>query len=374
MLGRYSVCGIVRPLVGSFLREKRKYILGGRAYYEPLEWLWAPPVPRAQSDPTTGWNDNEKRVGLIGKKIGMITEYDDWGNVMPITCIEVQKNYVIQAKTMEKEKYVALQVGTGVRKAKNTTIQLRGHFEKAGVPYCQRITEFRVTKNALLPIGTELTIHHFMPGQFLDIQGVSIGKGFQGGMKRWGFHGFPNSHGTSLAHRSIGSTGSCQDPGKVWKGKKMAGQMGNKKRTVKNLVLWKVDTEQNVLLIRGPVVGPDGSWVRIMDAKNKKHPKPPPFPTHIATGDEPNDVIKGKIPMPYETRLHSCYPPSIVNETVWDTQKRLAKKSMDKFRKEEEERIANLVPSEWVVFDGIEKAHEDFENENERLETIELKE
>ena len=299
--------------------------MGGRAYYEPLDWLWSPPPPVIEEDPETGWTTKSRRVGLIGVKMGMYPDYDEWGNFYGLTAIHIPTNYVSQVKTEDKEGYTAVQVGTGTRKEKNVTVQMKGHFGKAGVPLLREIREFRVTPDAVLPVGTEMNALHFMAGQYLDIQGTTIGKGFQGGMKRWGFKGMPASHGTSLTHRSIGSTGACQDPGRVWKGKKMAGRMGNKTRTVKNLFLFKIDPEYNLLFVRGHVPGHTGAFVHVTDAKNKDLPRPPPFPTYVPTGKEGTDLIYGKMKVPFQTERDGALAPPEVTETLWETRNRLAK-------------------------------------------------
>ena len=350
---------------GSLLR-KRKYILGGRAYYEPLEWLWSPPTPKKVEDPETGWDINQKRVGVIGKKLGMHTDFDQYGNMVPITLIEVEKNYVVQQKTMEKDGYIALQVGAYPKKEKNTTAQLKGHFKKAGAPICRRLTEFRVTEKALLPVGTSIEARHFEPGQFLDIQGVSVGKGFQGGMKRWGFAGLPASHGVSKAHRSIGSTGACQDPGKVWKGKKMAGQMGNKTCTLKNLQLYKVDPVTGILAIRGNVPGKPGSLLKISDAKNKELPGPPHFPTFVAPENDSMQMLEGELKMPYLTKMQQAHPPTFAPESARSVQKRLGYKHIAEYRKEVQDKIdaRDKSPMEWdCKFFWLEEAHEEFDRE-----------
>eukprot|EP00008_Paramoeba_atlantica_P011016 CAMPEP_0201490748 /NCGR_PEP_ID=MMETSP0151_2-20130828/27282_1 /ASSEMBLY_ACC=CAM_ASM_000257 /TAXON_ID=200890 /ORGANISM="Paramoeba atlantica, Strain 621/1 / CCAP 1560/9" /LENGTH=367 /DNA_ID=CAMNT_0047876819 /DNA_START=58 /DNA_END=1161 /DNA_ORIENTATION=- len=352
------------------LRAKRKYILGGRAYYEPLEWLWAPPEPRIDSDPATGWSDQETRVGMIGRKLGMLSDYDSWGNMIPVTLIEVLPNYVVQMKTEEKEGFNALQVGTLPMKAKKATAQLVGHCQKAGVPLCSKLMEFQVSSGSLLPVGTVLDSRHFSPGQYLDIRGLTVGKGFQGGMKRWGFSGLPASHGVSLAHRSIGSTGACQDPGKVWKGKKMPGRMGHKNRTVKNVLLYKIDPENGVFVVKGQLPGKPGTWLRIIDAKNKLHPKPPPFPTFVPPEDEDPStlgILEGELPMPYQTRLQGAHSPSFSNETVWDVQKRLGLKALAEYRKEQELReLEGLPPDEWVGCDALERAINEYEKRKAR--------
>jgi large subunit ribosomal protein L3 len=183
--------------------------------------------------------------------------------------------------------YTALQVGAGTRKLKNTSVPLQGHFALADVPPKAVLREFRVTRDALVDPGTVLDVRHFRVGQLVDVAGISKGKGFAGVMKRWGFAGGPASHGASRVHRSAGSTGQRQDPGRVFPGKKMAGHMGASRVTVKNLVVYRLFTDLNVLLVVGAVPGPKGGWLEVRDAKNKPLQRVPPFPT--ATADTPVD-------------------------------------------------------------------------------------
>eukprot|EP01095_Lingulamoeba_sp_RSL-Kostka_P017067 TRINITY_DN865_c2_g1_i1.p1 TRINITY_DN865_c2_g1~~TRINITY_DN865_c2_g1_i1.p1 ORF type:complete len:459 (+),score=193.64 TRINITY_DN865_c2_g1_i1:33-1409(+) len=251
--------------------------------YLPKNYLWDEiPEPKTHCD-VTGWNINSKRTGVIAQKICMMTAHNEYLQTFPVTILHVDDNIVTQIKTEDKEGFYSIQVGAGERKIKNTKKPQLGHY--ANVPNLKKpkrlLEEFRVTKESVVPIGTKLFAQHFIPGQFVDIRGKTVGKGFQGAMKRWGFGGGPASHGASKSHRSLGSTGACQDPGRVWKGKKMAGRMGHKNRTVKNLFLWKIDTKMNLLYVKGSVPGKPGTWLRVIDAKNKKYPKEeiPPFPT-----------------------------------------------------------------------------------------------
>jgi large subunit ribosomal protein L3 len=187
---------------------------------------------------------------------------------------------VVQVKTDAKEGYTALQVGAGSRKPKQVTSPLAGHFRWAGVPIKRRLAEFHVTPDALLPVGTPLHAAHFTPGQHVDIAGTTIGKGFAGGMKRHGFAGQGASHGNSVSHRAIGSTGCRQDPGRVWKGKKMPGHMGDVRRTVQSVFLYKVDAARGLLYVKGAVPGHAGSFVEVKDALRKR-PADVPFPTFV---------------------------------------------------------------------------------------------
>ena len=184
-------------------------------------------------------------------------------------------------KTVEKEGFDALQVGAGSKKEKQVTAPLAGHFRHAGVPIKRRCVEFRVTRDALLPAGTQLYASHFAAGQYVDVSGVTVGKGFAGGMKRHGFAGQGASHGNSLSHRAIGSTGNRQDPGKVFKGKKMPGQLGNTRHTVQSLQVYKVDAARGLLYLKGHVPGHAGNWVEVRDALRKGLPQQAPFPTHV---------------------------------------------------------------------------------------------
>jgi len=225
--------------------------------------------------------DASRRTGLLAIKCGMTSQWDSWGVQHPLTVLKVDGCQVVQAKTSEKEGYNALQLGLSDKKLKRCGQPEIKHFRKNGVEPKKHLQEFRVTEDAMLEPGTELYAAHFIPGQKVDVCGTSIGKGFAGVMKRWNFKGGRATHGTSRAHRKGGSTGQCQDPGKVFKGKKMAGHMGNKRITVKNLEVYGVDVDQNLLLVRGHVPGSKGGLVRITDAHTQPFPKPPPFPTRL---------------------------------------------------------------------------------------------
>ena len=198
----------------------------------------------------------------------------------PSHALQVQHCQVVQVKTAEADGYDALQVGSGERKLKRVSKSMRHHFFKSAVAPKKKLMEFRVTPDCVLPVGTELTARHFVPGQFVDVQGVTTGKGFQGVMKRWGFKGQPATHGVSLKHRSGGSIGNCQDPGRVWKGRKMPGRMGGKKRTQQNCSLYKIDPLRNLLFLKGAVPGHKGNYVSVSDAVKKQLPDSLPFPTY----------------------------------------------------------------------------------------------
>jgi large subunit ribosomal protein L3 len=226
------------------------------------------------------------RTGLIAKKLGMTTVYNDAGVHTPVTVLHIENCQVVAQKTKEKDGYTALQLGVGAAKVKNTTKALRGHFAKAKVEPKRKLVEFRVQENAMLEPGTELVASHFVPGQYVDVVGQSIGKGFAGVMKRWNFAGLEATHGVSVAHRSHGSTGQRQDPGRVFKGKKMAGHMGATRVTQQNLQIVRVDDEQGVILVKGAIPGAENSYVLVKDAVKKgSHPQAP-FPAGVRKSAE----------------------------------------------------------------------------------------
>lgn len=232
------------------------------------------------------WTETSKRTGLLAMKIGMLPHYDEWGKCFPVTVLQVESCQVVAMKTEAKHGYTALQVGGGLCKVKNMKKPVVGQYEAAGVIPKRSLQEFRVTPDALLLPGTPLTALHFIPGQMIDICGTSIGKGFQGVMKLHNFAGQEASHGNSKAHRLPGSTGQCQDPGRVFKGKKMAGRMGGNRVTVDNVLVCKIDPTRNLIYVKGPVPGNKGGMVRLTDARKKAFPSPPPFPTFVASSDE----------------------------------------------------------------------------------------
>ena len=221
------------------------------------------------------------RTGLIAKKVGMSTVYNAEGEVIPITLLQVENCQVIQAKTVENAGYNALQIGAGDVKLKNVTKPLKGHFAKYEAAPKHKIVEFRVSEQDLIASGTNLTVGHFIAGQSVDVTGTSIGKGFAGWMKRWGFHGLRASHGVSLTHRSGGSTGQRQDPGRVAKGKKMPGHMGAKRITMQNLKVIFVDQEKNLIGVKGAVPGHKNGYCLVRDSIKKALPKDAPRPTLV---------------------------------------------------------------------------------------------
>jgi large subunit ribosomal protein L3 len=192
---------------------------------------------------------------------------------VPVTVLRLANCQVVGHRTKEKNGYVALQLGSGTRKVKNVTKAERGNFAIAKVEPKREVAEFRVSEDAMIPVGAEITADHFVAGQFVDVTGTSIGKGFAGGMKRWNFGGLRASHGVSISHRSIGSTGGRQDPGKTFKNKKMPGHMGSDRITTLNLKVAKIDIERGLIMVHGAVPGAKGGWITVRDAVKKKLPK-----------------------------------------------------------------------------------------------------
>ena len=221
------------------------------------------------------------RSGVIAQKVGMTRIFTDAGEHVPVTVLKLEKLQVLSQRTADKHGYTAIQVGAGTRKPSRLTKSERGDFAVANVEPKRKLVEFRVSPDNLIEVGAEITADHFVPGQFVDVTGTSQGKGFQGAMKRWNFGGLRATHGVSVVHRSHGSTGQRQDPGKVFKGKKMAGHLGDERVTTQNLVVAKIDVERGLLMIRGAVPGSKGGWVVVRDAvKKKAHadvPKPGAF-------------------------------------------------------------------------------------------------
>jgi len=218
------------------------------------------------------------RTGVIAKKLGMARFFDEAGTHVPVTVLSLEGCQVVAQRTQDKDGYVALQLGAGAKKAKNTSKAMRGHFAKAEVEPKRTIMEFRVSEDMLIDVGAELTADHYLPGQKIDITGTTVGKGFQGAMKRWNFGGMRATHGVSVSHRAHGSTGQRQDPGKTFKGKKMAGHLGQATVTTLNLTVWRVDVERGLILVKGAVPGTEGSFVKIRDAVKIAAPKDIPTP------------------------------------------------------------------------------------------------
>lgn len=212
------------------------------------------------------------RTGVIAKKLGMTRLFLEDGRQVPVTVLHVDNLQVVAQRTNDRDGYVALQLGAGDAKAKRVTGPMRGHFAKASVAPKRKIVEFRVTEDNLIEVGEEIIADHYFAGQFVDIAGTSIGKGFAGAMKRHNFAGLRASHGVSVSHRSHGSTGQCQDPGKVFKGKKMAGHMGAVRVTTQNLQVIRTDSDRGLIMVKGSVPGSKGGWVTIKDAVKKPFP------------------------------------------------------------------------------------------------------
>jgi large subunit ribosomal protein L3 len=227
------------------------------------------------------------RSGVIAQKVGMTRLFTEAGEHVPVTVLRLGQCQVIGHRSKDKNGYVALQLGSGTRKVSGMTKAERGHMAKVKVEPKRKLAEFRVSEDALIPVGAEITADHFVVGQFVDVTGTSIGKGFAGGMKRWNFGGLRASHGVSVSHRSIGSTGGRQDPGKTFKNKKMPGHMGVDRITTLNLKVVSLDVPRGLILVEGAVPGAKGGWIRVRDAIKRSLPKEAPKPGKfkLAGGD-----------------------------------------------------------------------------------------
>jgi len=239
------------------------------------------------------------RTGLIAKKIGMTTVYDEDGVEQGVTLLQVEHCQVVAQRTKEKNGYTAVQLGSGARKVKNVSKALRGHFAKAKVEPKRMVAEFRVSENALVEAGAEILASHFVAGQYIDVQGSTIGKGFAGAMKRWNFAGLEASHGVSVSHRSHGSTGQRQDPGRTFKGKKMAGHLGTETVTVQNLRVLSVDAEKGLIVVKGAIPGAPESYLKVFDAVKRGIPANAPFPAGVKKAPEAPTPTE---PTPEETK------------------------------------------------------------------------
>jgi large subunit ribosomal protein L3 len=226
------------------------------------------------------------RSGVIAKKLGMTRLFMDDGRQVPVTVLQLDTCQVVAQRTAERDGYSAVQLGAGVAKAKRTTAAMRGHFAAANVAPKRKVAEFRVSPENLIGVGEEITADHYFEGQFVDVAGTSIGKGFAGAMKRHNFGGLRASHGVSISHRSHGSTGQCQDPGKVFKGKKMAGHMGAARVTTQNLQVVRTDSERGLIMVKGAVPGSKGGWVTIKDAVKKPLPENAILPAALKSAGE----------------------------------------------------------------------------------------
>ena len=226
------------------------------------------------------------RTGLIAQKLGMTRAFRDDGSHVPVTVLKVDNCQVVAVKTAESDGYTALQLGVGAAKVKNVSKPMRGHFAKSRVEPKRKLAEFRVSDDAVIDVGAELTADHFVAGQHVDVVGTSIGKGFAGAMKRHNFGGLEASHGVSISHRSHGSTGNSQDPGKVFKGKKMAGHLGDARTTVQNLEIHSTDADRGLILVAGAVPGAKGGYVLVSDAKKRPAPDGLPLPGAVRAAPE----------------------------------------------------------------------------------------
>lgn len=226
------------------------------------------------------------RSGIIAKKVGMTRLFMEDGKQIPVTVLQLDNLQVVAQRTPEQHGYSAVQLGTGSIKAKRVSKAMRGHFAAANVEPKRKVAEFRVAPENLINIGEEITADHYFEGQYVDVSGTSIGKGFAGAMKRHNFGGLRASHGVSISHRSHGSTGQCQDPGKVFKGKKMAGHMGAVKVTTQNLQVVKTDAERGIIMIKGAVPGSKGGWVTVKDAMKKPTPENVILPAALRSAGE----------------------------------------------------------------------------------------
>ncbi|MDX8354154.1 50S ribosomal protein L3 [Cognatiyoonia sp. IB215182] len=226
------------------------------------------------------------RTGLIAKKVGMTRLFMEDGKQVPVTVLSLENLQVVAQRTAEKDGYVAVQLGAGEAKAKRTSKAMRGHFAAAKVEPKRKVAEFRVAPENMINVGETLTANHYFEGQYVDVSGTSIGKGFAGAMKRHNFGGLRASHGVSISHRSHGSTGQCQDPGKVFKGKKMAGHMGAAKVTTQNLQVVRTDADRGLIMVKGAVPGSKGGWVTLKDAVKKPTPENVIYPAGLKSMDE----------------------------------------------------------------------------------------
>ncbi len=237
------------------------------------------------------------RSGILARKVGMTRLFMEDGKQIPVTVLQLDHLQVVAQRTSEKDGYTAVQLGAGAARAKRTSKAMRGHFAAARVEPKRKLVEFRVSPENLIEVGAELSAEHFVTGQKVDVSGTSIGKGFAGAMKRHNFGGLRASHGVSISHRSHGSTGQCQDPGRVFKGKKMAGHMGAARVTTQNLEVVRTDADRGLVFIKGAVPGSKGGWVTVKDAVKKKLPEGVPFPAALkadaAVADAPAEAPEG---------------------------------------------------------------------------------
>jgi large subunit ribosomal protein L3 len=237
------------------------------------------------------------RTGVIARKMGMTRLFREDGVHVPVTVLALEANQVVAQKTADRDGYVAVQLGAGTAKAKNLTKPERGHFAKAEVEPKAILAEFPVADDALVDVGATISATHFVVGQMVDVTGATQGKGFAGAMKRWNFGGLRATHGVSVSHRSHGSTGQRQDPGKVFKNKKMAGHMGDRNRTQQNLEIVMTDSERDLLFVKGSVPGSKGGWLLIRDSVKVSRPADAPYPAAVKTAGGPVDAPADEAPV-----------------------------------------------------------------------------
>ncbi|WP_323768098.1 50S ribosomal protein L3 [Marinovum sp.] len=226
------------------------------------------------------------RSGIIAKKVGMTRLFQEDGKQIPVTVLQLDGLQVVAQRTADEHGYTAVQLGAGAAKTNRVSQAMRGHFSKANVAPKRKVAEFRVAPEAMINVGEEITADHYFEGQFVDVSGTSIGKGFAGSMKRHNFGGLRATHGVSISHRSHGSTGQCQDPGKVFKGKKMAGHMGAVRVTTQNLQVVKTDADRGLIMVKGAVPGSKGGWVTVRDAVKKPFPENAILPAALKSAAE----------------------------------------------------------------------------------------
>ena len=265
------------------------------------------------------------RTGVIAKKVGMTRLFQEDGRHVPVTVLALEDCQVVSHRTAERDGYVALQVGSGEAKQKNVNKPQREHFAKAEVPLKMKVAEFRLAdEDGLLPVGSTISAEHFVAGQMVDVTGHTQGKGFQGGMKRWGFGGLRASHGVSVSHRSLGSTGQRQDPGKVFKNKKMAGHMGDKRRTQQNLEIVRTDAVRGLIFVKGSVPGSKNSWLLVRDAVKLPMPEGAPFPGAIldkkSTAPEHEEAPAGMVEHAAEHEVQPEVPLEVQEKLLHEQQ------------------------------------------------------
>ncbi len=236
------------------------------------------------------------RTGVIAKKVGMTRLFQEDGRHVPVTVLALEVNQVVSVRTTERDGYVALQIGAGEAKQKNVAKPQREHFAKAQVPLKARLVEFRVADDAVLEVGSTIAASHFVPGQLVDVAGHTQGKGFAGAMKRWGFGGMRATHGVSISHRAHGSTGNRQDPGRVFKNKKMAGHMGDRERTQQNLEIVRVDDERGLIFVKGSVPGSKNAWLTVSDSVKVSRHADAPYPAGLKSAANSNDSVPAETP------------------------------------------------------------------------------